>query len=751
MQQKNQQTRALRQNLIFALTLMLIGLTETGSAQPPIDSLINKPYSVDSLFITPAMPREGEPVTLYAFVTQTSSPCGLVNYQVTYDDAGNIHVNATYWKGMLTALCQSYDSMYIGSLQAGHYVLNFMNLKSLAFTVYPQPSCKADFSYEYLRCTPGERCLNTIRFTDRSAGFIQTWYWDFGDGTTSDEQNPVHQFPDSGVFQVRLTVAGGLAQECHDTITQSVPTHNWPPQPEVPWIPVNGGDDNHTIVVAEKLGADAGLENGDYIGLFFRDSQGDLRCGDMLRWDGGNGILTAWENTGGNDTIWIMAEPNLYPMPFYKNGFFAGEKFEYKIWKWRENKIIDVEHASYTLNNVFPDSGYYKDDGMSLLTGFSACPSQEIYLNSGWNMVSLHIDPVDPSMKSIFGDADVIVKNYKGEIVYFPYVGLTEGTWNILEGYKVRSTGDVTLRVPGNPVDPRINIPLPGSKKPYFLPYYYGRSYRIQSMMRNVNDNIRYVQTYDNVDGTIRALNYIPQYGIDQIHYMRPGYAYKISFITPMRSFTYPPADEDSIWFGNDGLHSLWVEPLVVPVVDKSDNRILVIPEDVLSIGEGARINIFAGDDLLVGDETAEGGNVAVTLWDLDENEYTMIQMMVAEENGTASYTVDLSRQKEEDGLIILTKEMMTGIDVPGSLTAHRLYPTVAANGVALEIFLEKGSDVTLFIYDMTGNRVRQYGFNGNSGMNHFDFTVGNFANGQYLYSIIAGEKLARGKFQVQH
>jgi predicted peptidase len=35
---------------------------------------------------------------------------------------------------------------------------------------------------------------------------VLSWHWDFGDGTTSSEKNPVHQYNDSGYFTVRLTV-----------------------------------------------------------------------------------------------------------------------------------------------------------------------------------------------------------------------------------------------------------------------------------------------------------------------------------------------------------------------------------------------------------------------------------------------------------------------------------------------------------------------------------------------------------------
>lgn len=53
---------------------------------------------------------------------------------------------------------------------------------------------------------PGTR---TVRFEDRSEGAIDTWHWDFGDGTTSSERNPFHTYAQDGVqYTVTLTVSG---------------------------------------------------------------------------------------------------------------------------------------------------------------------------------------------------------------------------------------------------------------------------------------------------------------------------------------------------------------------------------------------------------------------------------------------------------------------------------------------------------------------------------------------------------------
>ncbi len=46
----------------------------------------------------------------------------------------------------------------------------------------------------------------TVNFTDLSTGNPTSWAWDFGDGTTSTEQNPVHVYQLEGAYDVSLTV-----------------------------------------------------------------------------------------------------------------------------------------------------------------------------------------------------------------------------------------------------------------------------------------------------------------------------------------------------------------------------------------------------------------------------------------------------------------------------------------------------------------------------------------------------------------
>lgn len=65
--------------------------------------------------------------------------------------------------------------------------------------------------------SPLDACSSVpIQFTDLSTGTITEWHWDFGDGLQSTEQNPQHEYIDTGYFDVTLYVGNN---GCMDTLT----------------------------------------------------------------------------------------------------------------------------------------------------------------------------------------------------------------------------------------------------------------------------------------------------------------------------------------------------------------------------------------------------------------------------------------------------------------------------------------------------------------------------------------------------
>ncbi len=58
-----------------------------------------------------------------------------------------------------------------------------------------------------------ESCSGEIQFTDMTENFPNSWSWDFGDGNTSTEQNPLHVYTQDGTYTVTLETANDLGTD----------------------------------------------------------------------------------------------------------------------------------------------------------------------------------------------------------------------------------------------------------------------------------------------------------------------------------------------------------------------------------------------------------------------------------------------------------------------------------------------------------------------------------------------------------
>jgi gliding motility-associated-like protein len=101
---------------------------------------------------------------------------------------------------------QSHMFTSFGSYTASLLVETSSGCKSLLssqqISITPKPF--ANFSFNGA-CLPN----GTTQFTDQSSvavGSISQWSWNFGDGNTSTQQNPVHNYSSTGPFNVKLTV-----------------------------------------------------------------------------------------------------------------------------------------------------------------------------------------------------------------------------------------------------------------------------------------------------------------------------------------------------------------------------------------------------------------------------------------------------------------------------------------------------------------------------------------------------------------
>ncbi len=86
----------------------------------------------------------------------------------------------------------------------------------------------------------------SVRFTDRTKGTPTAWRWDFGDGNTSNEQNPVHTYATPGTYTPMLTAfnSGGSSVytsfvwvRTKPVVPTFTPTPTITPKPTIPPVP----------------------------------------------------------------------------------------------------------------------------------------------------------------------------------------------------------------------------------------------------------------------------------------------------------------------------------------------------------------------------------------------------------------------------------------------------------------------------------------------------------------------------------
>ncbi len=106
-----------------------------------------------------------------------------------------------------------YDSAttsdYDGFWNLSHKTTMYGNASDLvAFKLMPLESrfrkpVEAHWSFQVLDMT-----RRLVAFRDESHGQIVNWRWEFGDGSSSNEQHPVHRYEKPGEYDVRLSVDG---------------------------------------------------------------------------------------------------------------------------------------------------------------------------------------------------------------------------------------------------------------------------------------------------------------------------------------------------------------------------------------------------------------------------------------------------------------------------------------------------------------------------------------------------------------
>jgi len=159
----------------------------------------------------------------------------------------------------------------------------------------------------------------TCQFSDASSdgdGNLTVWTWRFGDGATSEEQEPTHSYNVSGTYTVRLTVTDneGATDEISDDVTVTAPST--PPSNQPPHAEFDVACDDLTCSFTDRSeDADGSVEGWQWD---FGDGGGSTQRNPSHSYDSPGQydvVLTVRDDDGAEDTRTRTAEPESPPPP----------------------------------------------------------------------------------------------------------------------------------------------------------------------------------------------------------------------------------------------------------------------------------------------------------------------------------------------------------------------------------------------------------------------------------------------------
>ncbi|HNT08898.1 S8 family serine peptidase, partial [Methanoculleus sp.] len=142
----------------------------------------------------------------YAYKSGTSMATPHVSGVAGLVRSANASLSATEIKDVIINTADAKPA-YAGKMVSGGRVNAYRAVSAVVQAI--DPILQSNFT---ANTTTGTAPL-TVQFTDASTGSPNEWFWDFGDNTTSTDQNPIHTYTVPGNYTVSFTVANDHGED----------------------------------------------------------------------------------------------------------------------------------------------------------------------------------------------------------------------------------------------------------------------------------------------------------------------------------------------------------------------------------------------------------------------------------------------------------------------------------------------------------------------------------------------------------
>ena len=337
------------------------------------------------------------------------------------------------------------------------------------------------------------------------------------------------------------------------------------------------------------------------------------------------------------------------------------------------------------------------------------CDKQAIPINLGWNMISSYVEPSNPAILDIFGPvlSDIlIIKNGSGQAT-IPSLGIDViQNWNVVEGYKIKTTDSLVTYIGCSIVDP-LTTPIPLDAGWSMIAYLRTQPLDITAALSGITNDIVLVKD-------AHGESYIPSISINTIGEMEPGQGYKIklsgsaTLYYPDNAKTFPPSN-----FNPPGKPKRFSN-----ISYTGSNATVIIPVNAVNgISIGDEIGIFNAEGILTGSALFEGRNLAITVWGNDETGEEVYGMKendtfifsVWSKSSNTEFTAEASYESgeslyREDGISIL-KSLSRGLFSREERHTIKVYPNPFTLATEVYFYLEQPGSVQIKLFNINGGQ----------------------------------------------
>lgn len=476
-----------------------------------------------------------------------------------------------------------------------------------------------------------------------------------------------------------------------NTIAVGVP---WP-QPTSPII--------HTIRFF-KTGANAAtvtidgqpIQNGDIIGVFYKDAGGALKPAGNVTWS--SAAIITFPVYGDN------------PATTEKDGFAQNELFTFKVYRLADGEIYDAEYS--ILSSAISVTNF-QSGKQSFVTQLNAYSVQDIALNPGLNLVSTYLTPRGTSSFAtltapISTSVSSIEDSYGASYPANGGTALVNHTTGY--GYRFYMNNAATWHVEGAKLAPA-NVRLSLSVDGTIAGSPYPKPENVESVFPVNDQHIYIVDRYiTDAGGNLTIESYSPMFDLNTWtnKNMEPGRGYYV-YSDIAQQFAYPSPTGAHARVASSGREAkTQVAQLITSI---NDYMHVILPKEAWSkVSLADEVRVYNRKGVMIGRATVTNNGGIVTLdgalIKADERFY----LRAWYEKSATEESLSITEWKAGSPLYASHKIAVVGAigrqtEVTGE-SSVAIFPNPIQNDINVSFVLEEESEVSIDVIDAKGNRV---------------------------------------------